>query len=139
MRKQTLSPEEEAGLFAADRLDHSHGWILPRLNEGKAVVCGRNIHSSLVYQGIVGGIGLEKAAQINSAALIQIYAYGLIATRKSHLRELEAELFEGFQTRKSTSRPLIFKSGLGRGTGDSFRRIGNARSIRHGGGSWTSL
>ena len=70
MRKQTLSPEEEAGLFAADRLDHSHGWILPRLNEGKAVVCGRNIHSSLVYQGIVGGIGLEKAAQINSAALI---------------------------------------------------------------------
>lgn len=70
VRKQTLSPEEEAGLFAADRLDHSHGWILPRLNEGKAVVCGRNIHSSLVYQGIVGGIGLEKAAQINSAALI---------------------------------------------------------------------
>ena len=70
VRKQTLSPEEEAGLFAADRLDHSHGWILPRLYEGKAVVCGRNIHSSLVYQGIVGGIGLEKAAQINSAALI---------------------------------------------------------------------
>ena len=70
VRKQTLSPEEEAGLFAADRLDHSHGWILPRLNEGKAVVCGRNIHSSLVYQGIVGGIGLEKAAQMNSAALI---------------------------------------------------------------------
>ena len=31
---------------------------------------GRNIHSSLVYQGIVGGIGLEKAAQMNSAALI---------------------------------------------------------------------
>ena len=70
VRKQTLTPEEEAGLFAADRLDHSHGWILPRLHEGKAVVSGRNIHSSLVYQGIVGGIGLEKAAQINSAALI---------------------------------------------------------------------
>ena len=70
VRKQTLTPEEEAGLFAADRLDHSHGWILPRLHEGKAVVSGRNIHSSLVYQGIVGGIGLEKAAQMNSAALI---------------------------------------------------------------------
>tara|TARA_B100000683_G_scaffold257316_1_gene278691 strand:- start:491 stop:1834 length:1344 start_codon:yes stop_codon:yes gene_type:complete len=70
VRKQTLAPEEEAGLFAADRLDHSHGWILPRLHEGRAVVSGRNIHSSLVYQGIIGGIGLEKAAQINSAALI---------------------------------------------------------------------
>ena len=70
VRRQTLSPEQEAGLFAADRLDHSHGWILPRLQEGRAVVSGRNVHSSLVYQGIVGGIGLERTAQINSAALI---------------------------------------------------------------------
>ena len=29
VRKKSLSPEREAGLFAADRLDHSHGWILP--------------------------------------------------------------------------------------------------------------
>ena len=32
VRKQTLTPEEEAGLFAADRLEHSHGLILPRLD-----------------------------------------------------------------------------------------------------------
>jgi len=70
VRRQTLTPEQEAGLFAADRLDHSHGWILPRLQEGRAVVSGRNIHSSLVYQGIVGGIGLERTAQMNAAALI---------------------------------------------------------------------
>ena len=70
VRRQTLTPDQEAGLFAADRLDHSHGWILPRLQEGRAVVSGRNIHSSLVYQGIVGGIGLERTAQMNSAALI---------------------------------------------------------------------
>ena len=70
VRRQKLSPEQEAGLFAADRLDHSHGWILPRLQEGRAVISGRNIHSSLVYQGIVGGIGLERTAQMNSAALI---------------------------------------------------------------------
>jgi len=70
VKRQSLTPEQEAGLFAADRLDHSHGWILPRLQEGRAVVCGRNIHSSLVYQGIVGGIGLERTAQMNSAALI---------------------------------------------------------------------
>jgi len=70
VREKKLSPEQEAGLFAADRLDHSHGWILPRLQEGRAVVSGRNIHSSLVYQGIVGGIGLERTAQMNSAALI---------------------------------------------------------------------
>ena len=120
MRKQTLTPEEEAGLFAADRLDHSHGWILPRLHEGKAVVSGRNIHSSLVYQGIVGGIGLEKAAQMNSAALIPDLCIWVDCDPKSHLRELEAELFGECQTRKSTSRRLIFKSGLGRDTDNSF-------------------
>ena len=70
VRKKSVSPEQEAGLFAADRLDHSHGWILPRLLEGRAVVSERNIHSSLVYQGIVGGIGVERAAHMNSAALV---------------------------------------------------------------------
>ncbi|HJM13369.1 MAG TPA: dTMP kinase [Candidatus Thalassarchaeaceae archaeon] len=70
VRKKAMFPEQEAGLFAADRLDHSHGWILPRLLEGKAVVSERNIHSSLVYQGIVGGIGVERVSHMNSAALI---------------------------------------------------------------------
>ena len=67
---QKLTPEGEAGLFAADRLDHSHGWILPYLKEGSSVVSERNIHSSLVYQGIVGNLGLERVAHMNSAALI---------------------------------------------------------------------
>ncbi|MFL2963033.1 MAG: dTMP kinase [Candidatus Thalassarchaeaceae archaeon] len=70
VKMQTLKPEGEAGLFAADRLDHSHGWILPYLKEGRAVVSERNIHSSLVYQGIVGKLGLERVAHMNSAALI---------------------------------------------------------------------
>ena len=70
VRKQKMTPEEEAGLFAADRVDHSHGWILPRLEEGKVVVSERNIHSSLVYQGIVGAAGVDRVANMNSAALI---------------------------------------------------------------------
>ena len=70
VRKQKMSPEEEAGLFAADRVDHSHGWILPRLEEGRVVVSERNIHSSLVYQGIVGEAGVDRVANMNSAALV---------------------------------------------------------------------
>ncbi|DAC43346.1 MAG TPA: dTMP kinase [Candidatus Thalassarchaeaceae archaeon] len=70
VRKKITSPEREAGLFAADRLDHSHGWILPRLESGIGVVSERNIHSSLVYQGIVGGLGVERVAHMNSAALV---------------------------------------------------------------------
>ena len=70
VRQNTHTPEEEAGFFAADRVDHSHGWILPRLEEGRIVVSERNVHSSLVYQGIVGSLGVERVAQINSAALV---------------------------------------------------------------------
>jgi|TARA_B000000475_G_C15998897_1_gene448097 dTMP kinase len=70
VRTKTLTAEGEAGLFAADRVDHSHGWILPRLEEGKIVVSERNIHSSLVYQGIVGGLGIDRVAHMNSAALV---------------------------------------------------------------------
>ena len=70
VRTKTMTPEGEAGLFAADRVDHSHGWILPRLEEGKVVVSERNIHSSLVYQGIVGGLGIERVSHMNSAALV---------------------------------------------------------------------
>lgn len=70
VRQQTHTPEQEAGLFAADRVDHSHGWILPRLEEGRIVVSERNVHSTLVYQGVVGGLGVDRVAQINSAALV---------------------------------------------------------------------
>ena len=34
------------------------------------MVSERNIHSSLVYQGIVGQLGIEKVAHMNSAALV---------------------------------------------------------------------
>jgi Thymidylate kinase len=70
VRKQTFTFEEEAGFLLQIGLIILTVGSYPRLHEGKAVVSGRNIHSSLVYQGIVGGIGLEKAAQMNSAALI---------------------------------------------------------------------
>ena len=64
------TPLEEAGLFAADRVDHSHTWIRPKLLDGDLVISDRNIHSSLVYQGVVGDLGLEQVAKMNSAAMI---------------------------------------------------------------------
>lgn len=64
------TPLEEAGLFAADRVDHSHTWIHPRLERGELVISDRNVHSSLVYQGIIGELGVDKVARINSGALV---------------------------------------------------------------------
>lgn len=64
------TPLEEAGLFAADRLDHSHTWIRPLLQQGHIVISDRNIHSSLIYQGVVGNLGVEQVAKMNAAAMI---------------------------------------------------------------------
>ena len=64
------TPLEEAGLFAADRLDHSHTWIRPLLAKGHVVISDRNIHSSLIYQGVVGELGLEQVAKMNAASMI---------------------------------------------------------------------
>ena len=38
------TPLEEAGLFAADRVDDSHTWIRPRLAKVHLVISDRNIH-----------------------------------------------------------------------------------------------
>jgi dTMP kinase len=64
------TPLQEAGLFAADRLDHSHTWIKPRLERGEVVVSDRNIHSSIIYQGVVGDLGIDTVCQVNSASMI---------------------------------------------------------------------
>ena len=64
------TPLEEAGLFAADRLDHSHTFIRPLLASGCVVISDRNIHSSLIYQGVVGELGLDQVAKMNAAAMI---------------------------------------------------------------------
>ena len=70
VRTGEAGPVREAVYFAADRMDHSHTWIRPRLCQGRAVVSERNIHSSLVYQGVVGDLGIEEVAQMNAAAMI---------------------------------------------------------------------
>lgn len=90
VKRKKLTPEEEAGLFAADRIDHSHSWILPRLQEGRAVVSERNVHSSIVYQGIVGKLGVDKVAQINSAALIPDLCIWVDCDPKVALKRIES-------------------------------------------------
>ena len=68
--KGDKTPLQEAGLFAADRLDHSHTIIKPLLEKGQIVVSDRNIHSSMIYQGIVGELGIGDVVKMNAAAMI---------------------------------------------------------------------
>jgi dTMP kinase len=58
----------EALLFAADRIEHIHDEVMPKLEEGRLVVCDRYIYSSLAYQGSAG-LSLDWIQTINENAL----------------------------------------------------------------------
>lgn len=59
----------EALLFAAQRSDLADHVIRPALRRGAVVLGDRSVYSSLAYQGIVRGLGLDKVRAINEAGL----------------------------------------------------------------------
>jgi len=61
-----MADTTEALLYAASRAQHVHQKIIPALKEGKVVICDRFVHSSLVYQGIGRGLGVEEVKAINN-------------------------------------------------------------------------
>lgn len=64
-----MSPVTEALLYAASRAQHVHEVIKPEIAKGKIVICTRYVYSSLVYQGIARGIGVDVVASMNNAAI----------------------------------------------------------------------
>jgi dTMP kinase len=67
-RRETIAPTTEALLMAADRAQHVAEQIAPAVERGDWVVCDRYLPSSLVYQGMVRGIGVEAVEALNRAA-----------------------------------------------------------------------
>src|SRR5438552_12784802 len=63
-----MSAWTEAALFAAARAEHVAALIRPTLEGGAAVVCDRYVDSSLVYQGVARGLGVEPVYELNLAA-----------------------------------------------------------------------
>jgi dTMP kinase len=63
-----MDARAEALLYAADRAQHVAEVIEPALRAGKIVVSDRFVDSSLAYQGVARGLGLEQIYEISSWA-----------------------------------------------------------------------
>ena len=64
-----MTPECEALLYAASRMQHLKEKVIPALNAGKVVLCDRFLDSSLAYQGYARGLGMEAILKANAFAL----------------------------------------------------------------------
>jgi dTMP kinase len=60
-----LAPWAEAALFAAARAQLVDEVIRPALARGADVVCDRYLDSSLAYQGLARGLGIERVLELN--------------------------------------------------------------------------
>jgi dTMP kinase len=62
------APWAEASLFAAARAQLVDEVVRPALARGADVVCDRYLDSSLAYQGVARGLGIERVLELNLLA-----------------------------------------------------------------------
>jgi dTMP kinase len=63
-----VSGWSEAALFAAARAQLVEEVIYPALRDGADVVCDRYLDSSLAYQGLARGLGVDRVLELNLQA-----------------------------------------------------------------------
>ena len=66
---EEMSPFTEMMLYASARAQLIAQVIGPAIDEGKAVISDRFIDSSLVYQGMARGLGVETVYNVNQVAI----------------------------------------------------------------------
>jgi dTMP kinase len=67
LHSDRVAPWAEATLFSAARAQLVDEVIRPALARGADVVCDRYIDSSLAYQGLARGLGIERVLEVNLA------------------------------------------------------------------------
>ena len=69
LRGPDMTAWAEATLFAAARAELVDRVIVPARDRGADVLCDRYVDSSLAYQGIARGLGVERVLELNLAAV----------------------------------------------------------------------
>jgi dTMP kinase len=75
----------EAYLYSAARADHVRGAILPLLAAGENVLCERYLDSSIAYQGVGRGLGIDAVRALNA------YAVGTVVPDRTFYLRLDGE------------------------------------------------
>lgn len=68
-QNKEMDARTEAILYAAARRQHLMDIVAPALEQGKVVLCDRFLDSSLAYQGVGRGLGIEAIEQLNRFAI----------------------------------------------------------------------
>ena len=113
---QKISPWAEAAIFAAARAELVEQVIEPALKRGATVISDRFVDSSLVYQGVARGLGIEKVLEVNLLA-----TKGLMPDR-TFLLLVDEKLSEarvGEERDRMESESKAFR----RLVGDGYRRL----------------
>ncbi len=117
---KNMDPKTEALLYAAARAQHVHEIIKPALLEGKIVISDRFVDSSLIYQGIGRGLGVDTIYNLNLFAMEGILPNvtllfdidkdaakerkenrGNLDRLESELDEFHKKVFEGYKKLKN--------------------------------------
>ncbi len=85
---EPVSPWTEAALFAAARAELVERVIRPALERGASVVCDRYLDSSLAYQGIARGLGVERVLELN------LYVIGGVLPDRTFVLSLDPQSAE---------------------------------------------
>src|ERR671918_312255 len=95
---QAITPWAETALFAAARAQLVDEVIRPALIRGADVVCDRYLDSSLAYQGLARGLGVERVLELNLQAtrgLLPDRTFLVVVEPEEAKRLLAAALADG--------------------------------------------